>query len=351
MTTCLCGNAIEQEGKLCPRCTALQTLGLAPGATPHEIEKTYRLLVKVWHPDRFQSDPSLKLAAEDKLKAINTAHTYLASPPSQTRARRPEAAPAPPRSSQSPAVVASRESAPLRALFDRRLVSNLGMRLLLLSCTLAVPIVLLLGADSFLSSNAATAGLYGPYRSQLLRTLHLNFTRTRQTFEQTLPRPGSPNTSAATDPPSSDTVPTAKTDSPPTPSIPRPNIPMPYVTVGLTRDEVIGVMGAPVSSTPDALTYPNAVFYFRNGEVTGWRVDPALIPLRVDLSPQAHVDPSITTFTAGSTRDVVLAVQGTPTLLSPNKLAYGASEVFLENGRVTGWNDNHASQRLRIAPQ
>lgn len=345
MTTCLCGNAIEQEGTLCPRCTALQTLGLMPGATPHEIEKTYRLLVKVWHPDRFQSDPGLKLAAEEKLKAINTAHTYLASSPRQTRTRRPKA----PRASQSPTVVMPRRSTTRRMLFDPRVAATLAMRLLLLACALAVPIVLLLGADSFLSSNAAAAGLYGTLRAQWLRTFHLSVTRTQQNLEQTLPHAGQ-NASAASNPASPEAESTAKIDQPPTPSIQRPNIPMPYVTVGLTRDEVIGVMGAPASATPDALTYPNAAFYFHNGEVTGWRVDPALIPLRVDLSPQAHVDPSITTFTTGSTRDVVVAVQGTPTLLSPNKLGYGASEVFLENNRVTGWNDNHASQRLRIAP-
>jgi hypothetical protein len=35
-------------------------------------------------------------------------------------------------------------------------------------------------------------------------------------------------------------------------------------------------------------------------------------------------------------------------MLSEDKLAYGGSEVFLEDGRVIGWNDNHASQRLRI---
>lgn len=122
MTTCLCGNAIEQEGTLCPRCTALQTLGLMPGATPHEIEKTYRLLVKVWHPDRFQSDPGLKLAAEEKLKAINTAHTYLASSPRQTRTRRPKA----PRASQSPTVVMPRRSTTRRMLFDPRVAATLA---------------------------------------------------------------------------------------------------------------------------------------------------------------------------------------------------------------------------------
>ncbi|MGB9076456.1 MAG: DnaJ domain-containing protein [Terracidiphilus sp.] len=351
MTTCLCGDEIEQEGALCPRCTALQTLGLAPGATPHEIEKTYRLLVKVWHPDRFQSDPSLRLAAEEKLKAINTAHTYLASLPNQARTSRPKPVRSTKRTRQNPAVVMPLQPAHRRTIFAPRLASNLATRFLLVASVLAVPVVLLLGADSFLSANAAAAGMYGRYRSQLLRTLDLNFTRTRQDVAQNLPHSTVPASTAESPGTTSAAQTASASDQQVANSIPRPNIPMPFVTVGLTRDEVIGVMGAPVSSTPDALTYGNAMFYFRNGGVTGWKIDPALIPLRVQLWPKGNVDPRITSFTTGSSRDVVLAVQGTPTLLSSDKLGYGASEVFLENGRVVGWNDNHASERLRIVPQ
>src|SRR5208282_3369672 len=81
MTTCLCGNSIEQEGPLCARCTALHKLGLDFNATKEDIEASYRTMVKVWHPDRFQNDPKLKEAAEETLKSVNAAHAYLASIP------------------------------------------------------------------------------------------------------------------------------------------------------------------------------------------------------------------------------------------------------------------------------
>jgi hypothetical protein len=58
---------------------ALDVLALRPGATLTEIKEAYRDLVKVWHPDRFGSDPRLREKAEDKLKQINKAYLVLQS--------------------------------------------------------------------------------------------------------------------------------------------------------------------------------------------------------------------------------------------------------------------------------
>jgi hypothetical protein len=60
---------------------ALDVLALRPGATPVEIKEAYRDLVKVWHPDRFGSDPRLRQKAEDKLRQINDAYRVLQSRP------------------------------------------------------------------------------------------------------------------------------------------------------------------------------------------------------------------------------------------------------------------------------
>jgi hypothetical protein len=58
---------------------ALDVLALRPGATPVEIKEAYRDMVKVWHPDRFGSDPRLRQKAEEKLKQINKAYQVLES--------------------------------------------------------------------------------------------------------------------------------------------------------------------------------------------------------------------------------------------------------------------------------
>ena len=123
---------------------------------------------------------------------------------------------------------------------------------------------------------------------------------------------------------------------------------MPYVTVGLTPKEVESVMGAPVSSTSGALVHKDAVFICARAS---WPAEdrPVFTPGCIKLWPQPRVDPYLTTYTVGSSKNEVIALQGTPTFLSENKFGYGASEVFFEDDRVIGWNDNHASVRLRVA--
>lgn len=44
------------------------------GCSEDEAKSSYRQLVKVWHPDRFEGDPKLKIKATEKLKAINAAY-------------------------------------------------------------------------------------------------------------------------------------------------------------------------------------------------------------------------------------------------------------------------------------
>ena len=344
MFTCLCGNSADREGATCERCGALHILGLDSNASYREIESTYRLMVKVWHPDRFQTDPKLREAADEKLKSINAAHAYLASLP-QTKARkRPVRKPPPQDAGLQPTGKTQR-----RTLFDSTLAIGILVRCVLLLIILAVSAALLTAMDRTLSSNPATSSFYAQYRSQLLFTLQTDLTA----FKQRLPRfrsGSAPSTSARAPQPEQPDPATPASNPVPTPIVvPPPHVPMPYVTVGLTKDEVITVMGSPISSSVNTLLYRDAAFYLRGGSVVGWEVNPALIPLRVKLWPTGHPDPRVTTFSLGSSKNDVIAVQGTPTVLSENKLAYGGSEVFLEGGRVIGWNDNHASERLRVA--
>ena len=58
----------------------LKVLALGPEATKKQIDLAYRDLVKVWHPDRFESDPALRLKAEEKLRELNDAYDALRRP-------------------------------------------------------------------------------------------------------------------------------------------------------------------------------------------------------------------------------------------------------------------------------
>lgn len=55
-----------------------KTLGLAPSAFSHElIHKAYRDAAKLWHPDRFESDPAQLPEAEEQFKQVQIAYREL----------------------------------------------------------------------------------------------------------------------------------------------------------------------------------------------------------------------------------------------------------------------------------
>ncbi len=54
-----------------------EVLGIRKGASKDEIRNAYRELVKRYHPDKFQSNPDMLKLAEEKMKEINEAYTYL----------------------------------------------------------------------------------------------------------------------------------------------------------------------------------------------------------------------------------------------------------------------------------
>jgi preprotein translocase subunit Sec63 len=58
---------------------AFRILELDEDASFTEVKQAYRLLVKVWHPDRFTEDIDLQKAAEAKLKEVNLAYELLKS--------------------------------------------------------------------------------------------------------------------------------------------------------------------------------------------------------------------------------------------------------------------------------
>lgn len=53
-------------------------LGLRPGASGDDIRRRYRLLSRVWHPDRFiDGTPELRAEAEHMMARLNRAHKAL----------------------------------------------------------------------------------------------------------------------------------------------------------------------------------------------------------------------------------------------------------------------------------
>ena len=185
MNTCSCGNPTDGHGTLCSRCGALQILEVRADSSDEEIRAAYLLLVKVWHPDRFQGDSALKKAAEEKLKAINSAYCLLFATPGE-RDRRPRPhettsyawneAP----TQEMPRVADEDEaSSKIGSLAKPRRrtywASFQGLTLLLrcsiLLCVVAFGGFLLMTADSLLSTNLTTAKFYLGYRAEVIGKL------------------------------------------------------------------------------------------------------------------------------------------------------------------------------------
>lgn len=65
----------------------LQTLGLSEQATLGEAQAAYKDLIRVWHPDRFESDPKLRAKAEAQTREINLAMTEVRAALTHNRSR------------------------------------------------------------------------------------------------------------------------------------------------------------------------------------------------------------------------------------------------------------------------
>ena len=59
------------------------------------------------------------------------------------------------------------------------------------------------------------------------------------------------------------------------------------------------------------------------------------------------MDPDLDAFTVGSTKNDVLAVEGTPSYYSENKWGYDGAEVYFQDNRVVSWKNDPASVPLR----
>jgi hypothetical protein len=366
MNTCSCGQLVDERSTQCPRCQGLQVLGLEAEATESEIRRAYRLLAKTWQPERFQGDEKLKEAAAEKLKEITTAFEYLTSTSIERgQGQRPvNAAPfksleeTPPEAEAAPAEAATASAAPAAAVpaavpdaipaeqpgqksepFSRRTGWFLGIAALACVLLAGKLIWTFLEAHNADSGQVATAGDSGKESAPAGAPQ-----AAPQAAPQTAPQAAQPA------PRSANGRQPARSQAATRQSAPAPPVVQSFITAGSTRAEVLAQQGPPTASTEDKLVYGKSELYLKDGVVIGWRIDPVSSPIRVKLWPQTPVDPRLDFFYYGSSKDSVLALQGTPTGFSENKFEYGGSVVYFQNNRVVSWRIDPASVPLRIRP-
>jgi hypothetical protein len=361
----------------------LQVIELAGDAAENEIRNAHRLLVKVWEPGRFEDDPKLKKSAETKLSDINTAFEFLTSTSTdRAHVQRPvylssKTAPPPPgpnaapdtphfsaRSARvapapipiaAPAPAAIPDAVPPQGRWQKIKSHHQKLMLVLnkiykfyrrvkLILTITVVLVVLLSGGSIWR----TSRTHDPASRQSAQNVSF-LEKIEQEMRSLAPRSPAPEADAPTAEPAPQNVKKPeKTHA--AAHLAQPNTVKlkPYVTVGSTRDEVLAQQGTPTSSSEDKLVYGKSELYLKDGSVIGWRIDAASAPIRVKLWPGSAVDPTLTSFTVGSSKDVVLVVQGTPTAFTEDSFEYGGSEVSFHNNRVVSWKNDPASVPLRV---
>jgi hypothetical protein len=360
MNLCACGNTAENNGTLCRRCAALQVLELGVGASEQEIKAAYRMLVKVWHPDRFQGDKALKDAADAKLKSINTAYVFLTSTaamgdrPASKRDTSQDAAQR--GSSTKESSTASRHSAHRRASHgsasrstSRRAFPAVKILFQVVVVLLAILLVRYIWiAFDFQGITGDAATVFGSGKDSVMKGLETPKKRFLRAVEQDLRRldPRITTPSAEEPAPATSKLNGQKANAKQQARV-APRKISPYITLGSTQEEVLGQLGTPTIATENKLVYGRSVLYFKDDSVTGWRIDPASSPIRVKLWPQSRVDTNVRYFTVGSSKDVVLALQGTPTGFSEDKFVYGRSQVYFQNNHVVRWINDPSSIPLR----
>src|SRR5207245_3511755 len=62
-----------------------ETLGIPKEASAERIKRSYRKLVKLYHPDQFPSRSREQAEAEKRMRDINVAYSILSKPLSRTR--------------------------------------------------------------------------------------------------------------------------------------------------------------------------------------------------------------------------------------------------------------------------
>ena len=168
MQYCSCGDLAEAADTRCARCAALDVLELKSGASESEIKDAYRVLVKVWHPDRFPGDARLKAAAEEKLKSLNAAYVFLTSGTAPRRRPQPvgQTYKAEPSTTEPPHSRPADRRGPRVPARRWRLMPSMPMMIMCgaLACGVLIAVLVLTSIDSTLASDPATRGVYSRLR-------------------------------------------------------------------------------------------------------------------------------------------------------------------------------------------
>jgi hypothetical protein len=299
---------------------AYQILRLEPNATLDKVEEAYRDAAWHWHPNHFPPEPHVQEKAQAKIREITAAYQQVknflwereskkleaASPAADEPWRiTPGPAPPPPGKISSLAVAAQ--------TWIREHTAPLLIGLVIVAGLFFSPLI-------YYYLNAPAKLAPAPVQEKVAA----------------LPAPGSqalPGDKAGSRiaAPSPGTAAGRSRTAPPVASR--------YFTLGSSPEEVRVIQGPPRYLSATTWKYGLSTVTFKNRRVVGY----ANISqnLRVSLAPKPPVVPAglPVFFAVGSSKDRVLAVQGTPSMVVGNTWKYGESEVKFQGDRVVSFTN------------
>jgi hypothetical protein len=336
-----------------------EILGVPPDCPPATLRQAYRDLVKVWHPDRFSHDLRLQKIAEEKLREINEAYEalffFLNTDGTKSTDKYVVSCFGGPRFEiESPLEFRwpadslkwrqgakrideanSKLTAKLLARLRHRLLSTprLHKKIAIFLLIVTVSYAFLawrevqtesVGKDSLVSNSPTPTLDLTPRRNKNDASDRVSKNDTDQIAENQ-PRPqlrASIESQAGI-------------------------VGFSKFTLGSGKNDVLAIQGIPDRMTSSSLHFGSSDVYFNEfGRVIGWSNRKP--QLKVVLIPSTSTSNKY--FTIGSSADEVIAIQGTPDVLTKDSYYYGTSEVFLENNRVTGWYNSQPKLKVQLLP-
>lgn len=277
-------------------------LGIEPGSDWKRVRRAYKKQVNLWHPDRFQHDPYRKKIAEEKTKEIIQCYQELAEylkkygvlpvPPADTApntavSRAEPLNPAQDADASGGEIAESPTASPEN---PKSRMPKWRVRLIV-AVTLLGAVYLIWWLDPSEHRGQGHPSADDGYAHQSQESV--------------------PNQDAA------------------------PNVA--GFTIGSSLGEVYAIQGVPTRAENDTWYYGNSKVFFVDGKVVRWE-ESMETPLRVALMPgAARTDNRF--FGHGSTKAEVQSAQGMPDRDAGSFWDYGASRVYFEGNRVSGWQE------------
>lgn len=290
-----------------PYLRSYAALGLKPGSDWQEIRDAYRALIKKWHPDRFQQDSNNRKIAEEESMEITRAYKILADYYREHGATPTHPGIMPITPAHAPEAAVSPEHTQPATVVDDVSTGD---------------------AHPSHPTPAPVAARAGQWKALLaLSVIALFFY-----FWPPVSTEHDPNIGAVPSPAVQNVNrPTADGQAASHPADQ-------FFTLGSKLGTVYAIQGVPSKTEPGIWHYGKSRVYFLNGSVTRWDSHPEH-PLQASL----HVDPVVANkafIERGSTKDEVLALQGTPWRQTDREWVYGASRIFFSGERVIGWEES-----------